>query len=142
MILLHFTQFSDSAFCIPEGHQACTGARHFPTTNIPCALISAHTITLRMPLTKGVSELRSETNQSNRKASTFDRDFVYSLKCGSADPHFLFGSFASFIFFFIVFRFIVFRRSLIFKRILNGRDSFQSIEVPAVIVAISLHILL
>ena len=65
MILLHFTQFSDSAFCIPEGRQACTGARHFPTANIPCALTFAHAITLRKPLTKGVSVLRTETERSS-----------------------------------------------------------------------------
>ena len=64
LILLHFTQFSDSDFCIPEGRQAHTGARHFSTTNIPCALYPTLAITLRMPLTKGVSELRSETDCS------------------------------------------------------------------------------
>ena len=64
MILLHFTQFSDSAFCVPEGRQACTGAQHFPTTNIPCALTFALAINLRTSLTKGVSELRSETDHS------------------------------------------------------------------------------
>ena len=64
MILLHFTQFSDSAFCIPEGHQACTGARHFPTANIPCALTFALAITLRTPSTKGVSVLRTETTKA------------------------------------------------------------------------------
>jgi len=64
LILLHFTQFSDSAFCIPEGHQACTGARHFPTANIPCALTFALAITLRTPSTKGVSVLRTETTKA------------------------------------------------------------------------------
>ena len=64
LILLHFTQFSDSYFCIPEGLKACTGARHTPTTNIPCALNNALAINFRMLLTKGVSVLCTETDSN------------------------------------------------------------------------------
>ena len=64
LILLHFTQFSDLAFCIPEGRQAHTGARHTSTTNIPCALRPEPATNSRIPLTKGVSVLRTETDHS------------------------------------------------------------------------------
>ena len=86
MILLHFTQFSDLAFCIPEGRQAHTGARHISNTDIPCALYPELAITLRMPLTKGVSVLRTETDHSFSLAGRAGQQRVPAADAVKGDP--------------------------------------------------------
>ena len=53
---------------------------------IPCALKPGFAITLRMPLTKGVSELRSETDRSLSLAGRAGQQLVPAADAVKGDP--------------------------------------------------------